>query len=66
MRHFEMQIGHVRNYAPGELIPNIESNGFTVESVMEWGFPFYSPLYRNFLDLTGNKVTSGEFGPCEN
>ena len=63
MREFEKQIGHVRNYAPGELVNKIESSGFTVLSALEWGFPFYSPLYRNFLDFTGSKGTSGEFGP---
>jgi len=63
MREFEKLVGHVRNYAPGELVEKIESSGFTVLSVLEWGFPFYSPLYRNFLDLTGSKGTSGEFGP---
>jgi SAM-dependent methyltransferase len=63
MREFEKQVGHVRNYAPGELVQKIESSGFTVISVLEWGFPFYSPLYRNFLDFTGSKGTSGQFGP---
>jgi SAM-dependent methyltransferase len=62
MRGFEKQVGHVRNYAPGELVRKIESVGFTVLSVVEWGFPFYSPLYRSFLDLTGSKGTTGEFG----
>ncbi len=62
MRQFEKLVGHVRNYAPGELVKKIELNGFTVVSVVEWGFPFYSPLYRNFLDLTGSKGTTGEFG----
>ena len=63
MRKFETQVGHVRNYAPGELVNKIKSSGFTVLSVVEWGFPFYSPLYRNFLDFTGGKGTTGEFGP---
>jgi SAM-dependent methyltransferase len=62
MRDFEKQIGHVRNYAPGELINKIESSGFIILSAVEWGFPFYSPLYRNFLDLTGSKGTTGKFG----
>jgi 2-polyprenyl-3-methyl-5-hydroxy-6-metoxy-1,4-benzoquinol methylase len=62
MRDFEKEIGHVRNYACGELVNKIESARFTVVSVVEWGFPFYSPLYRNFLDLTGGKGTTGEFG----
>src|SRR6266545_2238502 len=62
MREFEKQVGHIRNYAPGELVKKIESSCFTVMSVLEWGFPFYSPLYRNFLDLTGSKGTMGKFG----
>ena len=62
MRDFEKQVGHVRNYAPGELVRKITASGFTVRSVVQWGFPFYSPLYRNFLDLTGSKGTTGEFG----
>ena len=63
MRRFEREVGHVRNYAPGELVSKLEQNGFVIESVLEWGFPFYSPLYRNFLELTGGKGTTGEFGP---
>jgi len=62
MREFEKQVGHVRNYAPGELVKKIESSGFKILSVVEWGFPFYSPLYRNFLDMTGSKGTTGEYG----
>jgi ubiquinone/menaquinone biosynthesis C-methylase UbiE len=62
MREFEKQVGHVRNYAPGELVKKIESSGFKILSVVEWGFPFYSPLYRNFLDIIGSKGTTGEYG----
>ena len=63
MRGFERQYGHVRNYAAGELVSKIEASGFEVASIVEWGFPFYSPLYRDFLELTGSKGTTGEFGP---
>jgi SAM-dependent methyltransferase len=63
MRSFEPEeVGHVRNYAPGELVKKVEASGFRVRKVVEWGFPFYSPLYRNFLDLTGSKGTTGDFG----
>jgi SAM-dependent methyltransferase len=62
MREFEKQIGHVRNYARGELLTKLEKNGFAILSVVQWGFPFYSPLYRDFLELTGSKGTTGEFG----
>ena len=62
MRRFERAVGHVRNYAPRELVKKLENNGFVIVSVLEWGFPFYSPLYRNFLEFTGSKGTTGEFG----
>jgi len=63
MRRFEKEVGHVRNYSRGELARKVEKSGFEVVSVLEWGFPFYSPLYRNLLELTGSKGTTGEFGP---
>ena len=64
MRRFEAEeVGHVRNYAPGELVQKVEKSGFRVTKVVEWGFPFYSPLYRNLLELTGSKGTTGQFGP---
>lgn len=63
MRAFERQVGHVRNYAPGELVDKMTQSGFMVRSVVQWGFPFYSPLYRNFLDLSGSRGTTGKFGP---
>ena len=63
MRRFEVQMGHVRNYALGELACKLEENGFRTVRIIEWGFPFYSPLYRNFLDLVGGRGTGGKFGP---
>lgn len=63
MRRFEAEeVGHVRNYAPSELLQKTEQSGFKALKVLEWGFPFYSPLYRNLLEFTGAKGTSGEFG----
>lgn len=62
MRGFERQYGHVRNYTHGELVKKLKQEGFIVLSVLEWGFPFYSPLYRNFLEMTASKGTTGEFG----
>jgi SAM-dependent methyltransferase len=47
MREFEKDIGHVRNYAPGELPGKLEAAGFEVERYLHWGWPMYSPLYRN-------------------
>jgi len=64
MRNFEKQVGHVRNYAPDELQGKMRDAGLKVEEVVEWGWPFYSPLYRTLLDLLDNKGTMGRFGPA--
>jgi SAM-dependent methyltransferase len=63
MRRFETAVGHVRNYAYRELVGKLEENGFRMVRVIEWGFPFYSPIYRNFLEFTGGRGTEGGFGP---
>jgi SAM-dependent methyltransferase len=63
MRRFEADIGHVRNYAAGALQAKMTQAGLVVERVIEWGFPFYSPLYRDLLEVLGNKGTMGKFGP---
>jgi SAM-dependent methyltransferase len=62
-RSFEVQrAGHVRSYGKGELVQKVENAGFRALKVVEWGFPFYSPLYRDFLELTGARGTTGDFG----
>jgi len=63
MRPFEKDVGHVRNYGPGELEEKMRIAGLSVDRVIAWGFPFYSPLYRDFLEGIGNRGTTGKFGP---
>jgi len=64
MRSFEAgEVGHVRNYKRGELAAKLRTAGFDIVQQVDWGWPFYSPLYRNFLEMTGSKGTTGEFGP---
>ena len=62
MRRFEPGIGHIRNYAPGELQAKVIAAGLKVDRVIEWGFPLYSPLYRNLLEFMDNRGTMGRFG----
>lgn len=62
MRAFEKQVGHVRNYERGELEQKIRAAGLKIERVVQWGWPFYSPLYRDLLDGVNNKGTMGRFG----
>ena len=63
MRNFEKGVGHVRNYAHGELEEKIRRAGLVIDRVIAWGFPFYSPLYRDFLNMVDSKGTTGTFGP---
>lgn len=51
MRANEKHIGHVRNYGYGELRQKMEKAGFRITQVIEWGYPFYSPLFRNIVGL---------------
>lgn len=53
MRPSEVHIGHLRNYSRAGLTGMIERAGFKVEKVVEWGFPFYSPLFRNLMEMMG-------------
>lgn len=63
MRGFEAgAVGHVRNYARGELASKLRAAGFEIVRSVDWGFPFYSPLYRDLLQMTGARGTTGEFG----
>jgi len=63
MRSFELSVGHVRNYEYGELVKKLEKHGLHIVRVVEWGFPFYSPLYRSFLNGIKGKGTTGKIGP---
>lgn len=63
MRKFEPEgVGHVRNYRRGELVAKLRAAGFDIVQDVSWGFPLFSPLYRDLLEATGAKGTTGEFG----
>ncbi|NLD95144.1 MAG: class I SAM-dependent methyltransferase [Fibrobacter sp.] len=47
MRAFEPEVGHVRNYKKGELHEKLVRCGYTIIRSINWGWPMYSPLYRN-------------------
>ena len=50
MREYEVQVGHLRNFKKGEIEDFLKSNGFDVIKVFYAGFPFYSPLGRDWLN----------------
>lgn len=51
-RAWDQQMGHVRNYARGELEQRLDEAGFEVVSALYWGFPFYSPVARVLQNFT--------------
>lgn len=59
-RAWEETQGHVRNYRVGQLEQKLCAEGFQIQKVIYWGFPFYSPIARTLQ--TFSKVGVGEFG----
>jgi SAM-dependent methyltransferase len=50
-RRYDETQGHVRNYSRGELEAKVMGAGFRVLRSIYWGFPLYSPLTRELLNL---------------
>jgi SAM-dependent methyltransferase len=63
MRKSESQIGHLRNYTREGLLNSIRETGLKPIKVEEWGFPFYSPLYRTAAEFLPGGPPSGPIGP---
>ena len=64
MRRHEEAIGHLRCYDPDELTRMLAGLGMKPLKVTRWGWPFFSPLYRNLLSALTSRsraVTTGEF-----
>jgi SAM-dependent methyltransferase len=63
MRPGEREIGHVRNYRRGELQEKMRQAGLTPIRTVEWGFPFYSPIFRSLVSSTQSEPLSfGQYG----
>ena len=62
MRKSEKEVGHVRNYTKDNLISKLKAAGLEPIKVVNWGFPFFSPLHRSLLDIFPQKINYGEFG----
>ncbi len=56
---YDRAVTHQRTYAKHELAQLLERVGFKVLSTVQWGFPFYSPLYRRLLDRAPDPVSKG-------
>jgi trans-aconitate methyltransferase len=65
MRPFEVNMGHMRNFARGEAEAELKKLGFRPIRLAYAGFPFYSPLYREVCQLTNAgdaQFTRGKYG----
>lgn len=56
------KVGHVRRYTRAEFREKVEAAGFEIVAIRNWGYPFYSPLYRILLEHTSPSSRRGEFG----
>lgn len=67
MREFERSIGHIRSYDYGELQRKMHAAGYTVLETVEWGFPLYSPLYRDLFNLSpqAEQTSHGSYSPAK-
>ena len=63
--HEPAAFGHVRNYVRDELMQKLERVQLRVARTIEWGFPFYSPFYRDLINFTGGRGTTGRYGPAQ-
>jgi trans-aconitate methyltransferase len=65
MRSYEKEVGHLRNFAAGEVEQFMARSGFERTRILYAGFPFYSPLYRELCNLThaaSNSFSTGTYG----
>jgi 2-polyprenyl-3-methyl-5-hydroxy-6-metoxy-1,4-benzoquinol methylase len=62
MRKSEVHIGHLRNYTREGLVEKMTRAQFAVERVIEWGFPFYSPIYRTLIEYAGGQTAELSYG----
>ena len=56
MRASEPAIGHLRNYTRRGLEAQMRAAGIVPLRAVEWGFPFYSPLYRSAIEVIGGQT----------
>ena len=62
MRKFESNVGHIRNFQKGEVENFLYKLNYKPIKIFYAGFPFYSPIYREFCNLTNagnNSFTNG-------
>ena len=54
MRDYEKHIGHLRNFKRGEVENFLDLRGFKIVKTFYSGFPFYTPLARDYVNRNYN------------
>jgi SAM-dependent methyltransferase len=57
--HIDVEVGHRRRYSKDELRSKLEQVGYRVLYMRNWGFPFYSPLYRAIFKNVPESMRTG-------
>lgn len=60
MRDYEMKHGHYRNFKRGELEAFFDNNNFQTVKTYYAGFPFWSPITRDLLNLVPGDSTKAQ------
>ena len=60
MRAYEVKHGHYRNFQRGQLENFFEKQGFSTIKTYYAGFPFWSPLTRDLLNLIPGDSTKAQ------
>lgn len=65
MRPCETYVGHLRNLNLNQLENSLKRNGYTIERKFTWGFPLFSPIYRdlqNAFSRQQHQLSEGRYG----
>jgi SAM-dependent methyltransferase len=62
MRRSEASVGHLRNYTRAGLELKMQQAGLRPLRAIEWGWPFYSPIYRSAIELFGGQDAKLTYG----
>jgi len=68
MRKSEKYVGHLRNLDLKYLKQLLDKNDLRIINKYEWGFPFYSPLYRDLIDKFEKfhrSISEGSYNPLQ-
>lgn len=62
----DIEMGHTQHFSPAELNELLTKNGFIVDTIWAWGFPFHS-IYKYLINISPqssmNRFSGGSYTP---